>query len=175
MAGARRWFLLQGEKKRSSAQAEVALLQKGNSHEQAGQLHVQGRRGKHGDGCEGCRPLPDSPACGGCGCAAGDSSSLSDESLLPLSEVGLFKVLPAAFSGTPVFAWLRLGTGPGCSVNLLTKKKHRQRKTVSVKALLRDLSAVSAPARFCLTLTAVTNTHSILRSAATGSGFSHCL
>lgn len=107
------------------------------------------------DAGEGFWLLPeDLPACGGCLCAAGDSSSLSDESLLPLSEAWLFKVLTTAFSGCPALAaWLRLGTGLGCSDNLLTKNKHRPRNAVLVQVLFRSLSAVSAQAGFCFTLT----------------------
>lgn len=81
----------------------------------------------------------DLPGCGGCVCATKVSSSLSEESLLSLSEAWVFKVLPTAFSGGPVLAaWLGLETGPGCSVNLLIRKKHRLRKVVSVQVLFRS-------------------------------------
>lgn len=108
----------------------------------------------HKDAGEGSWLLPGNlPAGGGCPCAAGDSSSLSDESLLPLSETWLFKVLTTAFSGCPALAaWLRLGIGLGWSDNLLTKKKHKPRNAVLVQVLLRSLTAVSAQVGFCFTL-----------------------
>lgn len=95
-----------------------------------GHSMCRGEKKTHEDAGEGSWPLPgDLPACGGCVCVTGDSSSLSDESLLPLSEAWLFKVLPTAFSGNPALAaWLRLGTGPGCSVNLLIKKETQAQK-----------------------------------------------
>ena len=130
-------------------------VQSRSDHNRLGRSMCRGEKETHEDAGEGAWLLPgDLPACGGCVCATGDSSSLSDESLLPLSDTWVFKVLPTAFSGGPALAaWLRLGTGPGCSVNLLTKKKHRPRYVVLVQVLFRSLSAVSAQVGFCFTLT----------------------
>jgi len=130
-------------------------LQNRSDHNRLGRSMHKGEKESHSDAGEGSWPLPgDLPGCRGCVCATGDSSSLSDESLLPLSETWLFKVLPTAFSGNQALgAWLRLGTGPGCSVSLFTKEKHRPRSVVLVQVLFRSFSAVSAQIGFCFTLT----------------------
>lgn len=151
LAGVQHWSSLQ-EKHRRLSPRQRAALQGRSYHNRLG--CSVGQKETHEDASEGSWPLPDLPACRGCVCATGDSSSLSDESLLPLSEAWLFKVLPTAFSGNPALAaWLRLGTCPGCSVNLLTKKKHKPRNVVLVQVLFRSLNAVSAQAGFCFTLT----------------------
>lgn len=130
-------------------------VQNRNYHNRLGHSMCRGEKEIHKDAGEGSWLLPgDLPGCGGCVCATGDSSSLSDESLLSLSGTWLFKVLPTAFSGVSALAaWLRLETGPACSVNLLTKKKHKPRNVVLVQVLFRNLSAVSAQAGLYFTLT----------------------